>query len=493
MSQLHKPASPTPNSKPRSNITSAHLTMANRDQHPTSAARPKRSAEEFARSHHDGNTKKPRFDHRNPSTLAADTNPEDDDLILNADVIGKSGARTKRNAINIDGYESDSDNENFEERAREREKAGQQQKKSLDEEDDDMFADLEERDGDDDEEKGREGKKRRKEVKFQDMNDIEGQVMNSTSGGHVGSDLLLGKGKGKKRDEDEESESSGDEELRDQLDPEMEDDLAAEIGAGGKKKHAPRLDAFNLKAEEDEGRFDESGNFVRRAVDPEAVNDNWLEGLSRKDMRKAKEAQEKREDDRRRKVMEADAVLTSDLLSRLISRLETGETSLEALARLNKGKEKEKKIPKWKLKKLQQKDGKMDVDDAPESNGNGLLDPAEQQRRNAVEAITAAADALYSRGQHEIYEAERELLMRQFKRETGEDWKAQDPTNSANSTSEEASSAWFYRWSDARDGGEAHGPYDGPTMKAWSEAGYFGEGVEFRREGEEGWMRVLDV
>ena len=37
-------------------------------------------------------------------------------------MIGKSGAQTKRNAVNIDGYESDSDNDNFDARAADREK-----------------------------------------------------------------------------------------------------------------------------------------------------------------------------------------------------------------------------------------------------------------------------------------------------------------------------------------------------------------------------------
>ncbi|CAK3836281.1 lin1 family [Lecanosticta acicola] len=493
----------------------------------TSAARPKRAGEDFARSH-DNTSKKPRFDYRNPSTLAADA-PEED-LILDADVIGKSGAQTKRNAVNIDGYESDSDNDNFNARAAEKEKRRGAEKKSLDEEDDDMFADLEEKDGDEDEERAREGKKGRKDVRFQAMEEIEGQVMNSKSGGHVSSDLLMGsgrhQGKRKRGEEESESESSGDDSDRDRLDPEMETDLAQEIGAGGKKKHAPRLDAFNLRAEEDEGRFDASGNFVRKAVDPDAANDNWLEGLRKKDMRRAREAQEKREDDLRRKAIEDDAVLTSDLLDRLIGRLETGETPLEALARLNRGKtktkKKEAKVPRWKLKRLQQqKENRMQVDDERAANGAAaddgkatLAPTAEQEegeekeeeeekaRKTAVEALTGAADALYSRGQHEIYEAERELLLRQYRRETGEDWKPapapapehhqQQPTGEK-AAAAATSNLWHYRWSDARDGGEAHGPYDGGTMKAWHDAGYFGEGVEFRRDEHGEWSRLLDI
>ena len=135
----------------------------------TPAARPKRSGEDFTRTH-DNTSKKPRFDYRNPSTLAADA-PEED-VILDADVIGKSGAQTKRNAINIDGYESDSDNDNFNARAEEKERRDAGPKGgSKDEDEDDMFADLEEdmqgiRDGDEDEELGREGKARKKDVRF---------------------------------------------------------------------------------------------------------------------------------------------------------------------------------------------------------------------------------------------------------------------------------------------------------------------------------------
>lgn len=467
----------------------------------SSASRPKREAEEYARSQA-GNSKKPRFDYRNPSTLAADA-PEED-LILDADVIGKSGTNTKRNAVNIDGYESDSDNDNFDTRAREKARKKDSEAKSKDEEDDDMFADLEEdmqADGDEDEDLSREGKKKGKDVRFLEQDEIEGQVMNSEAGGKVSADILLG-GKGKNRIADEDSDSSGDEEERDQLPDEMDDEDAAELGAGSKKKHAPRLDAYNLKNEEEEGRFDESGNFVRKAQDPDAVNDNWLEGLSKKDMKRAREAEEKRADERRKRAMEDDAVLTSDVLSKLISQLDTGETPLEALARLNKGKTTEKKVPKWKQKKLQKKSDGMELDE-PAANGNSQTDPKEEARKKAVDAITAAADALYSRGQHDIYQEERELLMRQYRRETGEDWKrspAHSETGATNSHDggPPSSDTWEYRWSDARDGGDSHGPYDGPTMKAWHQAGYFGEDVEFRKVSSSSsaaaeWRRSLDL
>ena len=150
-----------------------------------------------------------------------------------------------------------------------------------------------------------------------------------------------GKGKAKDDDEDSSSESGGDEE-RDRVDSDMDE----ELGAGSKKKHAPKLDAFNMKQENEEGRFDDQGNYIRKANDPDAVHDTWLEGLSKKDMKKAKEAEEKREEERRKRAIADDQVLTSDILATLITRLERGETVLEALARLGTGKKKEKPKPK---------------------------------------------------------------------------------------------------------------------------------------------------
>jgi CD2 antigen cytoplasmic tail-binding protein 2 len=183
--------------------------------------------------------------------------------------------------------------------------------------------------------------------------------------------------------------------------------------------------------------------------------------------------------------MESDAVLTSDSLSTLLAHLETGETPLEALQRLGRSKTKEIKVPKWKQKRMK---NKMDIDEP--NGGTTEEDPVEAARKAAVEAITGASDAIYSRDQHDIYDTERELLLRQYKRETGEDWKAPAPANTA---SDDQGEMWEYRWSDKRDGGESHGPYDGPTMKAWNEAGYFGEGVEYKKVGDPEWSRLLDV
>jgi CD2 antigen cytoplasmic tail-binding protein 2 len=456
------------------------------------SARPKRAAEDYVRTYEneliDGApSKKPRFDVRNPSALAPDA--LEDDATLDADVIGGRGQQVRRNAVNIDGYDSDSDNEGFDARAEV--KAKKKNPESKDEEENDMFADLAEdfKDGDDSEgDNARKGGKK-KAVRFLDEHEIEGQVLNSKSGGHVSADFGLnghanGKGKAKAGNDDE-VESSTDSEVDDEVRAAVGEDIDEEIGAGGKKTHAPKLDAFNMRNENEEGRFDDQGNYVRKAADPDAVHDTWLEGLSKKDMKKAKEAADKRDEDRRKRNAQDDAILTSDVLRRLIPMLQRCETVLEALARLGKGKDRK---PRWQNKNRNRRRQETLADDVDVE----AEDPAEVRRKEAVEAITAAADLLLTRGQPEIYDAERELLARQYRKETGEEWTEPD-SGQTDAEDETETKMWEYRWSDARDGGEIHGPYEGSMMAQWNEAGYFGEGVEFRRTPNGGeWTRVAE-
>ncbi|KAH6717623.1 hypothetical protein DL95DRAFT_396481 [Leptodontidium sp. 2 PMI_412] len=466
------------------------------------AARPKRAGEQFARTHHgeteDGGpstSKKPKFDIRNPSALAPDA-PEED-AVLEADVIG-SGAGMKRGAVNIDGYDSDSENEGFDARAEERAR-GKKGKGEVnlaeafeygkdgsggagateEDEDEDMFGDLEE---DDEKEESAVGTKaKEKAVKFLEVDEIEGQVDSSRSGGHVSGNFALDP-KGKLSTHAMDDQVSSDDEDDAALAAE-EEDIDEEVGAGGLKRNAPKVDAFNMKAEQEEGRFDAAGNFVRKANDPDAKHDMWLEGVSKKEMKKAAEAHEKREAELRQKRLEDDAMLLPDILRVLILHLERGETVLEALARLGKGQTKTKKVPKWKLKKKGQ--DVMDVDAKKEDE-----DPEQVRIREAVNKITGAADQLLTRGQTEIYEQEREMLVRQYRREAGEDWV--EPLKEA-VTGDKPVKMWEYRWIDGRDGAAKQGPYDGATMVAWQDAGYFGEGVEFRRVDDDGpWDRVVD-
>ncbi|KKY37313.1 putative lin1 family protein [Diaporthe ampelina] len=495
------------------------------------AARPKRAGESFARAHHgeqraggsgdnhDGpsSSKRVKFDVRNPSALAPDSRDDDeaeaeDVAVLDADVIGKGPGATKRGAVNIDGYDSDSENETFDDRAERRGARGANGGGDVDiadkldnydrnlrnggavgegdgDEGEDMFA----ADDDDPDEqdindpaapqttsRGKKGK----EVRFLDEHKIEGQESTSKSGGHIHLD--------------EQNASSDDEE-----DVELaiqEEGVDEEIGMGGLKRNAPKIDAFNMKNEQEEGAFDEAGNFIRKTVDPDAVHDRWLEGVSKKEMKKAREAHEKREAELRAARKEDDSLLTQDLLRLLILHLERGETPIEALARLGRArKSDQKKVPKWKLKKLKDRERKEcgGADDAMHVDpGKEPEDPAQARVKEAINVITEAADKLLAREYAEVYETERELLVREWQDEAGERWR--EPTPAAEATaggtaggSAGAGKVWEYRWTDGRDGGSVQGPYDGPTMKAWQDAGYF-EGVEFRAVGEDTWDRLAE-
>ncbi|KAL1848066.1 hypothetical protein Plec18167_008763 [Paecilomyces lecythidis] len=453
---------------------------------PASLGRPKRAGEDFARTHaHDPedpdvhiNSKKPRFDPRNPSALAPDE--LEDDAILDADEIGHRGQQVRRGAVNIDGYDSDSENEGFSARI---EAKAKRSREKHDADDDDMFAELQEDFGAEDVDADEALRKNKKNVRFLRDDEIEGQVASSKGGGRLNVDLSKG------ADAVDVEEVSGEEsDVPDEERAKITEEIDEELGAGAKKTHAPLLDAFNMRAEQEEGRFDEQGNYVRKAADPDAVYDNWLDGVSKKDIKKAKDAAEKRDAERKARERADDSVLTADILRTLITNMQRGETVLEALARLGKGIQKK---PKWQNKNKNKNRSKRNgaSEDVEMSEEN----PAEAALKQTIETVTGAADMLLTRGQTEIYDAERELLTRQFRRETGEDWIDPPEQESREEGAETGPTMWEYRWSDARDGGEPHGPYDSSMMRSWSEAGYFGEGVEFRKVGDNGpWSRVVD-
>jgi len=427
-------------------------------------ARPKRAGEHFTRTHRlDGDassTKKPRFDPRNPSTLAPDAQEEgDEDPALEADVIGK-GAGIKRNAVNIDGYDSDSSTENFDARAEAR--AKKSPAPADEDDDDDMFA-ADDKDEEQDGETVR-GQTKKQPLRFVDAGElVEGQEEDSKAGGRVAVDFT--KGTKDASDDVESSSESGDDEDRDRVDSDMDE----ELGAGGKKHHAPKVDAFNMRAEQEEGRFDEAGNFVRKAYDPEAAQDSWLEGISKKEMRKAKEAQDMRDEARRARERVEDGIATSDVLSQLIGHLDVGETALEALVRYGKAAPK-KAAKSWGKKKSQA----MEVEASP------AQEAAAAQAKEAIDSITECASRLAERGIEDVYELPREAIMRQFQRETGEEWKK----------AKSAPVLWEFHWLAATED-DINGPYEQATMQAWEATGQFAAGAAFRQVGATEWSRVL--
>ncbi|RMZ77972.1 hypothetical protein DV738_g4153, partial [Chaetothyriales sp. CBS 135597] len=434
--------------------------------------------------------KKPRFDTRNPSALVADE--LEDDAVLEADVIGARKPQVRRSAIKLEGYDSDSDNDNFDARAAAKarnQKAAATKQQQEEKENDDMFADLADDNaaGDASNSDAEQKQKKKKDGRLLENDEIKGQEQDSKSGGHVHVDFHahVNGDETASSDEDSSSDSEVDDAVRAST-----GDLDKELGAGGKKTHAPRLDAFNMRQEQEEGGFDEQGNYIRKVADPDAKHDVWMEGISKKEIRAAKEAEDKREQDRRKRRLEDDSKSTPEVLSTLIPLLHKSETILEALARLGKGKHKDKK-GKWQTRQKNKQQDQKQQKTVNSQADTAETDPAELKRRQAVETITAAADLLMTRGQAEIYDAERELLIRQYNREADTPW-TDEP-----SQDEAADSMWEYKWTDARDGENTiNGPFDIDTMRAWNDAGYFGHGVLFRQAGhssEASWTGVLPV
>lgn len=242
-------------------------------------------------------------------------------------------------------------------------------------EDFDMFADI-------DENEAPEGPKpKNKKKRKLELNDIEGQEFDSRN-----------------RDSDEEVED-------------------------GQGKKGPRMTAFNMREEMEEGSFDAQGNYIRNKPDPEAFHDRWLEGVSRKDMARAKEAQDRRDRAEALKEAERQADLPqtkTDVYRELVTYLKPGDNVQEALMKLSS---ENKKIPAWKQKLLDKKNkSKKQTPAKQKSEATSGLDEDERKRR--VERITALADQMMALGHFGIYDDTFELMVRHLRREgvVPEDW-----------------------------------------------------------------------
>lgn len=106
-----------------------------------------------------------------------------------------------------------------------------------------------------------------------------------------------------------------------------------------------KFEPFNLEKEMEEGHFDESGYYVRKK-DELAIHDTWLEGITKKDMEKARDAQDKLNkinDDYQDVKKDA-----NQLWLKVVNLLKPKETLTAALKRFGGTKE-----PVWKKKKKQ--------------------------------------------------------------------------------------------------------------------------------------------
>lgn len=252
----------------------------------------------------------------------------------------------------------------------------------------------------------------------------------------------------------------------------------------------PVIEAFNMKAELEEGRFDEAGNYIPHK-DPNAFHDSWLEGVSRVDIEKARVAHEKQEKERKLKEAKEDSNIPmefSEICKELLSIMKRGETLSDTLQRLGgaNSKPKNKRGPKQYKKKPRGKSMEQEQEQEPnfkeEEEEEKELTPEEKEQENRKKLIERLTDlSVMAMNYFNVYEDTWEQILRKLKRDGSvpEDWIP--PSDE----SQEKNTQWEYKWTDDSGGNanEVYGPFSGEDMKAWKDQGYFSNGVVVREVG----------
>ncbi|CAJ0925926.1 5673_t:CDS:2 [Entrophospora sp. SA101] len=191
----------------------------------------------------------------------------------------------------------------------------------------------------------------------------------------------------------------------------------------------PMIEAFNMKAELEEGKFDESGNYVRNKKDPNAFHDKWLEGISMRDIERARKAQEKKDKERKLKEAEQQSQIPIDRISiskEILTIMRKGETLVVALQRLGGGrsKNKSKKIKPAQREYKRKAGNKMQVDEPILEKEPTPEELKQQENKKQIERLTALSDKMMELGHFNIYEDTWEQILRNLKAEgaVAEDW-----------------------------------------------------------------------
>ncbi|KAF9427519.1 hypothetical protein BGZ94_004749 [Podila epigama] len=255
----------------------------------------------------------------------------------------------------------------------------------------------------------------------------------------------------------------------------------------------PKIEAFNMKEElEEGGEIDEAGNFIRK-LDPDRFHDSWLEGVSRREIHAARQAHERKAKQAQLEEKEAaaSAMTETDIYLELVNILRPSETVIEALQRLGGGSKKSgAKAPK---KKSWQKNKAMDED-----KPIAAVSEEELERKRSIEKLTDLCDRMMAMGHFEVYEETYEQAVRHLRRADiiPDDWvigtPVRKPGEAAASTLDDdslfsSSVSWEYKWASPSEGqaaDEVHGPFSSADMKSWTEQGFFSQGILVRMVGD---------
>ncbi|KAJ3116778.1 hypothetical protein HDU96_008795 [Phlyctochytrium bullatum] len=251
-----------------------------------------------------------------------------------------------------------------------------------------------------------------------------------------------------------------------------------------------KIEQFNMDQELEDGGFDADFNYIRKK-DEHLMHDNWLQGVTKDDIKKARQAHNRQEARAKAQDMlenakpkESDAVLWQ----RLLRFLQPKESVAAAMKRLGSGTVKQ---PAWKKKKAEKEAAK-----AKKSNVLETLE-SEEEKAKLLEQLISITDKLIENGHYEVIEHRYESIVRILRAEDvlPEDWNPGDPLppiagapesnggasgpEGGTSTSSNAGGAeagnqetlWEYKW--GKDSTELFGPYTADMMEEWKKNGFF--------------------
>ncbi|KAJ2558078.1 hypothetical protein EV175_000970 [Coemansia sp. RSA 1933] len=341
----------------------------------------------------------------NTYTLANEYNSyEDNDGSdgLEADI---SSSRRRNRGINMDGYGSDASEQDevanmsdYSDDAEDREghedsDMNAENKQSGQNNDEDMFADEKDNLSLTNSKDLAENKRKR----YLDLDDIEGQEMSSTSRVDMAEDSNALR-KERKREGKQPSYNTG----SGFGDKENDDD------SDGEGRTRTQIEAFNMREDLEQGQFDAHGNFVWNKKDPNDYQDGWLDGVSKKAIKQARDSKARQDQDhtvQENSILQRwDAVSNDDIIVGIINRLRSRETIFSALARIGGPKKKTKN--KWSKKAKTNKDGGSNDSEDGER---------EMQRKKDIDELTELADQAMARGLVNIYDHTYEQFVRQMR------------------------------------------------------------------------------
>lgn len=258
-----------------------------------------------------------------------------------------------------------------------------------------------------------------------------------------------------------------------------------------------KITPFNLKEEQQEGRFSKDGDFVWNKADE--LKDAWLDDVdwvkvkekSAEELEKEEEADEK-EDEAQAQYSEVGNYKL------MVELMRPGESVAKALRRLGGGQKAVSQAQRWKKKKA-----------------GAVEDPAEKENKAKMLKLTGIADEILTRsGNMEIYEETFEGIV--FKIKASEEKKIgakktnlldnmdeddaldmfaenldgdvekKDPEEAEKKSKNDPvldDVCWEFKWKETDS--ELHGPHNSQKMLAWQESGFFDAGILVRKVGTE--------